>query len=71
MKWDISDYKKVDDSYYRLRERNAGRPTSTSSASTDHVESDFGVGADIQFYDGGFGVSYPVPTAAPPPTRRR
>ena len=64
--WDSSDCKKVDD-INRLRERNAGRPSSTPLASTDHVESDCGIGTDIQVYDGGVGLSYPVLTAAPPP----
>ena len=58
--------KKVDDSN-RLRERNAGRPSSTPSPSTDHVESDCGIGTDIQVYDGGVDISYPVLTAALPP----
>ena len=56
----------VDDSN-RLRERNASRPSSTTSASTDHVECDCEVGTDIEVYDGRVGISYPVLTAAPPP----
>ena len=40
--------KKVDDSRYnRLREYNAGRPTSSISAPTDQVESYRGVGIVI------------------------